>query len=182
MKEKNMIYWSHFVHRDWKIYMAATEKGLAFVGSQNGPFEELAEWAEKCRPGCTLLCDEPRLEAYGRRLAEYFDGVQEVSALPVDVQGTPFQRDVWEALRSIPYGETRSYSDIAEQIGKSSAVRAVAAAIGANPVLIEIPCHRVVGKNGKLTGYRGGLDMKARLLQLEAQREAAFVPAGVGSR
>src|SRR5690606_30640320 len=87
--------------------------------------------------------------------------------MPMDPRGTPFQLKVWEALGRIPYGETRSYTDISEQIGKPSAVRAVGTAIGANPLLIAVPCHRVVAKDGSLTGYRGGLEMKAKLLQFE---------------
>ena len=85
----------------------------------------------------------------------------------MDLHGTPFQMAVWEALRKIPFGVTVSYTDIAERIGKPSSVRAVGTAIGANPVLITVPCHRVIAKSGKLTGYRGGLDMKEQLLGLE---------------
>jgi methylated-DNA-[protein]-cysteine S-methyltransferase len=89
--------------------------------------------------------------------------------------GTPFQRRVWDALLRIPYGETRSYLDIAESLGAPSAVRAVGAANGKNPIAIVIPCHRVIGSNGSLTGYGGGIEMKARLLALEG---AAAAPRG----
>ncbi|RXZ77651.1 methylated-DNA--[protein]-cysteine S-methyltransferase [Paenibacillaceae bacterium] len=82
-------------------------------------------------------------------------------------RGTPFQKAVWKALCEIPYGQTRSYSDIAHQIQKSAAVRAVGTAIGTNPILITVTCHRVIGKNGSLTGYRGGMEMKMILLELE---------------
>ncbi len=87
--------------------------------------------------------------------------------IPFDFHGTTFQLDVWKALSEIPYGQTKSYSEIANQIQKPRAVRAVGSAIGANPILITVPCHRVIGKNGALTGYRGGMEMKTKLLKLE---------------
>ena len=85
----------------------------------------------------------------------------------MDLHGTPFQQSVWKALQEIPYGQTVSYSDIAERIEKPNAVRAVGTAIGANPVLIIVPCHRVIAKSGKLSGFRAGLEMKEQLLGLE---------------
>ena len=87
--------------------------------------------------------------------------------MPLDLYGTKFQKSVWTELQKIPFGETSTYSDIAEKINKPSAFRAVGSAIGANPVMIVIPCHRVIGKSGKLTGFRGGLLMKQKLLALE---------------
>ena len=87
--------------------------------------------------------------------------------LPLDLRGTPFQLSVWEALGGIPYGETTSYGEIAEQVGRPRAVRAVGQAVGANPVAIVLPCHRVIGSSGNLTGYAGGLPLKERLLALE---------------
>ena len=87
--------------------------------------------------------------------------------MPIDLHGTPFQQIVWKALQEIPYGQTVSYSDIAERIEKPNAVRAVGTAIGANPVLIIVPCHRVIAKSGKLGGFRAGLEMKEQLLELE---------------
>ncbi len=107
------------------------------------------------------------LSALGEQLAEYFAGTRRTFDLPLVTPGTPFQRSVWESLRSIPYGETRSYQRQAEILGRPSAVRAVARANGDNRIAIVIPCHRVVGKNGKLTGYGGGLWRKEYLLHLE---------------
>jgi methylated-DNA-[protein]-cysteine S-methyltransferase len=104
------------------------------------------------------------------QLAEYFAGVRTVFALPLAPAGTPFQRSVWRELEAIPYGARLSYGDIARALGKPRATRAVGAAIGQNPVSIIIPCHRVVGSNGSLTGYGGGLDRKRALLELEAGR------------
>jgi methylated-DNA-[protein]-cysteine S-methyltransferase len=101
------------------------------------------------------------------QLAEYFAGSRRSFTLPLDLGGTPFQRSVWEALRAIPYGETTTYAQLAAAIGRPRAVRAVAAAVGRTPVPIIVPCHRVVGSDGSLTGYRGGLERKRALLELE---------------
>src|SRR6476659_2261805 len=109
----------------------------------------------------------PILVAAERQLAEYFAGRRTEFALALDPSGTDFQRSVWDALRTIPFGETRSYAQIAKQIGKPAAVRAVGAANGRNPLSIVAPCHRVVGSNGALTGFAGGLDVKAHLLTFE---------------
>jgi methylated-DNA-[protein]-cysteine S-methyltransferase len=103
-----------------------------------------------------------------RQLAEYFAGQRKVFAVTLDFAGTDFQRRVWTALLTIPHGEIRSYGEIARQIGCPAAVRAVGAANGRNPISIIAPCHRVVGSTGKLTGFAGGLEVKARLLALEA--------------
>lgn len=169
MKQANVkiIYWASLKYNDWNLYMAATEKGLCFVGSQNGTFAELLKWAEKRFSTCTFLEAEDKLQLYKVEVSEYLDGKRTDFSIAFDFAGTPFQLAVWDALCQIPYGETRIYSDIAHTIEKPAAVRAVGAAIGANPLLIIVPCHRVIGKNGKLTGYRGGLEMKTELLKLE---------------
>ena len=101
------------------------------------------------------------------QLQEYFGGTRQVFDVPLAPQGTLFQMEVWRVLRTIPYGETQSYADIAEQIGRPKAVRAVGAANGRNPLSIFVPCHRVIGKNGSLTGYAGGLAQKSVLLEIE---------------
>jgi methylated-DNA-[protein]-cysteine S-methyltransferase len=109
----------------------------------------------------------PVLMEAERQLTEYFAGRRTVFALPLDVSGTPFQRSVWHALLSIPFGETRTYGQIANLIGSPAAVRAVGAANSRNPVSIVAPCHRVIGADGTLTGFAGGLQAKAQLLALE---------------
>ena len=106
------------------------------------------------------------------QLDAYFAGERQEFDLELDLVGTRFQRRVWEALLTIPYGETRSYGYIAEQIGSPSAFRAVGLANGHNPIGIIVPCHRVIGANGRLTGYGGGLERKRVLLELERGREA----------
>jgi methylated-DNA-[protein]-cysteine S-methyltransferase len=102
-----------------------------------------------------------------KQLKEYFAGTRKEFALKLDPLGTDFQQEVWKALAAIPYGETRTYSDIARGIGKLKAVRAVGAANGRNPISIIVPCHRVIGASGELTGFAGGLEAKACLLSLE---------------
>ncbi len=102
-----------------------------------------------------------------KQLNEYFSGQRKVFDLPLDFEGTEFQQKVWQALLTIPFGETRSYKQIAEQLGNVKAVRAVGAANGKNPISIIAPCHRVVGANGKLVGFAGGLENKDILLKLE---------------
>lgn len=110
---------------------------------------------------------DPLLQLAQQQLMQYFAGERKSFDLPLEAQGTPFQREVWQALTTIPYGETRSYKDIAQQIGKSLAMRAVGMANGQNPLSIIVPCHRVIGATGKLVGFGGGLDKKKQLLQLE---------------
>ena len=120
-------------------------------------------------PAPRIACHETPLLTEGKRqLLEYLAGVRRVFDLPLAPKGTEFYRSVWRALEEIPYGETRSYRDIAQAVGRPKAVRAVGQANHNNPIPIIIPCHRVVGANGSLTGYGGGLDLKERLLRLEA--------------
>ena len=102
-----------------------------------------------------------------RQLEEYFQGKRKIFELPLRYDGTEFQRQVWEALLTIPYGETVSYQEIARRVGRERAVRAVGTAIGRNPIGIVIPCHRVIGKDGGLHGFGGGLEKKKMLLELE---------------
>ncbi len=144
-----------------RLTLVATDEGLAGVLWEND------------RPGRVRLHTEaedgshPVLAEAERQLREYFSGHRRVFDLKLDVTGTAFQRTVWNALLTIPFGETRSYAEIARQIGNPTATRAVGAANGRNPVAIVAPCHRVIGSTGKLTGFAGGLDVKARLLALE---------------
>ena len=104
------------------------------------------------------------------QLTEYFDGRRTEFTVPLAARGTPFQQRVWDALRTIPYGETWTYGQLADSLGTPTAVRAVAAANGRNPISIIVPCHRVIGSNGNLTGYAGGLERKRFLLEREAER------------
>jgi O-6-methylguanine DNA methyltransferase len=116
----------------------------------------------------------PELDALERELADYFEGRLTRFGVPLDLRGTPFQVSVWRALLEIPYGETWSYAEVADTIGRPKAQRAVGAANGANPIPVIVPCHRVIASGGGLGGYGGGLETKQRLLALER----AAVPTG----
>jgi methylated-DNA-[protein]-cysteine S-methyltransferase len=143
------------------LTLVATEQGLAAILWQNDRPRRVRLNLEAEEDGHPVLVEAER------QLGEYFAGRRKQFALKLDVSGTPFQRQVWNALLTIPFGETRSYRQIATQIGNPRAVRAVGAANGRNPLSIVAPCHRVVGSSGALTGFAGGLDVKARLLALE---------------
>jgi len=172
-KTKPVIYWTQVAFKDWTFHIAASEQGLCYVGSQNKPLSELVDWVKYRFPGSELLREDRKLLPMVKELQEYLLGERDVFSMPFDFRGTPFQLSVWNALCGIPYGQTRSYSDIALLINKPASVRAVGAAIGANPILISVPCHRVIGKNGTLSGYRGGIEMKIQLLELERKSSLA---------
>jgi methylated-DNA-[protein]-cysteine S-methyltransferase len=117
--------------------------------------------------GDEVIEDASRTAEVRQQLAEYFAGQRREFDLPLAPRGTIFERAVWDELRRIPFGETRSYAEVARALGNPAATRAVGRANGANPIPIVVPCHRVIGSNGSLTGFGGGLDVKARLLELE---------------
>jgi len=118
---------------------------------------------------------DPLIQALEHQLAEYWSGHLRIFSLPLDLQGSPFQIRVWQSLLTIPWGTTRTYLEQAEALGDAKAIRAVAAANGRNPVAVVVPCHRVVGSDGSLTGYAGGLERKRYLLEVEGWR-----PGGQG--
>ncbi len=149
------------------LLLAGDEDGLSVVGFPSGKMRRDPE------PGWTE--DRSAFEEVIRQLDEYFDGRRQSFELPLNPDGTAFQRQVLDALQAIPYGETVTYKDIAERIGSPKAVRAVGAANGRNPIPIIIPCHRVIGSSGKLTGFGGGLETKAALLRLEAEGSATLL-------
>ncbi|MCZ8512209.1 methylated-DNA--[protein]-cysteine S-methyltransferase [Paenibacillus filicis] len=164
------IYWSRFEHAlflERPLYVAATSRGLCRITWPSETFDTLSRWSSKEIPGALLIEAPERMADILRQLQEYCEGSRQAFTLPLDMRGTTFQQSVWQALTQIPYGKTRSYSDIAEAVGRPAAVRAVGTANGANPIPIVVPCHRVIGKNAALTGFRGGLQAKEDLLQLE---------------
>ncbi|WP_397374308.1 methylated-DNA--[protein]-cysteine S-methyltransferase [Paenibacillus sp. PAMC21692] len=161
------LYWSLIAFGDSHMHIAETERGLCYAGALGEPFDEMAERCTRRFGRTEWIRDDERMKHYGSELAEYADGNRSLFEGKLDLRGTPFQLRVWKALLDIPFGETRSYADIAKAIDSPSAVRAAGTAIGANPVLVFVPCHRVIGKNGALSGYRGGLPMKKLLLELE---------------
>lgn len=148
-----------------RLRLVMDEVGLAYVSlpHEKHPLEIRSHWRR----------DRTRLAEARRQFEAWFAGELHVFDLPLHPRGTPFQLAVWEGLRTIPYAETRSYGDLARQIGRPRAVRAVGAANGANPLSIVVPCHRVIGSNGSLTGYGGGLDAKRWLLAHERRHAPA---------
>ena len=147
-----------------KLKLVASERGLvAILWENDDPKRVRLDPLRENKEHPVLLETE-------RQLTEYFAGKREKFSLKCDCVGTAFQKDVWQALATIPFGETRSYAQIARQIGRPKAVRAVGAANGRNPISIVVPCHRVIGSNGKLTGFAGGLETKASLLRMEAEK------------
>ena len=150
-----------------RLILVATEAGLTSVAlPAQGPREPRPpDGSPSPHPAAQSTLAEAR-----RQLDEYFAGRRRVFSLPLDIQGTPFQRRVWDVLAHIPYGHTLTYGDVASQIRQPTAMRAVGAASGQNPLPIVVPCHRVVGRHGRLGGYGGGLAMKQALLVLEGSR------------
>jgi methylated-DNA-[protein]-cysteine S-methyltransferase len=149
-----------------RILLACTAKGLA------GAWFE----GQKHHPGPIAAPETPNDELLQRaacELNEFFAGERERFDVPLDLQGTPFQRSVWRRLLRIAAGTTRSYGEIAKELGSAKAVRAVGGAVGRNPVSVIVPCHRVVGSDGSMTGYAGGVDRKRALLELERAQLAA---------
>lgn len=155
--------------------LAATESGLAYLSTPNETVEQFFLWADRTFPTANIVKQESALQHYINELDEYAQGSRQIFSFSFETSGTPFQEAVWKALQDIPYGATVTYSAIAEKINKPKAVRAVGTAIGANPLLISIPCHRVVSKSGRGSGYRGGLEMKQALLELERRASEALV-------
>jgi methylated-DNA-[protein]-cysteine S-methyltransferase len=143
---------------------------LKLVASEVGLVAVLWENDNPRRVSLTDLVEDdnqPILLEAERQLKEYFAAQRNAFSIPLDLRGTIFQKEVWRALQTIPFGKTSSYGEIAKQLGKPAASRAVGAANGRNPISIVVPCHRVIGSGGKLTGFAGGLDAKAHLLRLE---------------
>lgn len=133
------------------------------IAEENGEITDISFWRETKG----TQNETPIIAGAFKQLKEYFEGRRKTFDLPLNPKGTDFQKKVWQALCEIPYGETRTYKQIAEQCGNPKASRAVGMANNKNPIGIVIPCHRVIGANGALTGYAGGLDKKQKLLNLE---------------
>ena len=144
-----------------RLKLVASERGLvAVLWADDNP-------ARVPLPAC-VHGEHAHLAAAEQQLQEYFAGARQKFSLPLDMRGTAFQQSVWSALQAIPFGQTRSYGALARQLGNAAATRAVGAANGRNPLSIIVPCHRVVGATGKMTGFAGGVAAKQYLLQLES--------------
>jgi AraC family transcriptional regulator of adaptative response/methylated-DNA-[protein]-cysteine methyltransferase len=150
------------------MLIAATERGICAIqfASSDG---ELIEGLRHEFPFAQRKPDEGELQTWVEALLQQMAGKESNAALPLDIRATAFQRRVWTYLQSIPFGETRSYSQVAKAIGQSTASRAVARACATNPVAVAIPCHRVVREDGNISGYRWGVERKKALLQIEQQ-------------
>lgn len=148
-----------------ELKLVASDKGLTAI------LWECDRDTDRVRLGAMAKdAGHPVLVEAARQIGEYFAGARRAFEVPLDFQGTDFQKSVWAALLTIPFGETRSYAEIARQVGRPTAFRAVGAANGKNPISIIAPCHRVVGSDGTLTGFAGGLAAKALLLGIEGRR------------
>lgn len=151
------------------LWLVASNEGLVYVDTEKQAIHDILnildkeqrfEWKENSEV----------IDMYGKQIKEYFAGHRKTFDFELDLLvGSPFQRSVWAQLERIPYGETRTYSDIAEMLGQPQSYRAVANAVGKNPLCIVIPCHRVLTKSGDIGGYRGGVALKKRLLQIEQE-------------
>lgn len=154
-----------------RLLVGATTRGVSalYLGKEDTALEAALQ---KEYPRAEIHRDRNGLEGWVSKILEHLRGREPNLDLPTDVQATAFQRRVWEELRKIPYGSTRTYSEVAQAIGKPRAIRAVARACATNPVSVVVPCHRVVRQDGNLAGYRWGLDRKRSLLEHElSQRE-----------
>ena len=144
-----------------ELLLAGTENALSLIGFPKGSMRR--------DPGPDWIFKEEPIEKVRQQLREYFEGKRREFDIPLSLAGTDFQLSVWHELREIPYGTTVSYGEVAKRIDNPKAVRAVGAANGRNPIPIIVPCHRVIGSHGDLTGFGGGLDTKEALLRLEAE-------------
>jgi methylated-DNA-[protein]-cysteine S-methyltransferase len=150
-----------------KLFYYKTEIGQIGIAEEDGYITDVV-FGNDVLQGAEMAETRLLKKAYGQ-IEEYLLGIRKAFDLPLLVEGTEFQEKVWKELENIPYGETRTYAQIAEAVGKPKAVRAVGAANNRNTLPIFIPCHRVVGSNGSLTGYSGGLEAKRKLLEIEAK-------------
>jgi len=169
--EETVVYYSMIPFHEQPMYIAKTNQGLCYIGSPNAPFSELETWVTKKIPQSHLVESAEVLQEETHEITEFLQGKRDYFTFAIHLIGTDFQKEVWQALQSIPYGETKTYTDIATQIGRPQAVRAVGTAIGANPLLLIIPCHRVLAKDGGLAGFRAGVEIKSALLELESQKD-----------
>lgn len=155
------MFYSWFESPVGRLLLAGSKRGLKLVRFSGGHARQVdPEWQE----------GDWQFREVVQQLRSYFAGKRTSFDLPLVLEGTEFQKKVWTALQKIPYGETTSYKELAEKVGQPTAVRAVGAANGVNPIPIIIPCHRVIGNDGSLTGFGGGLPLKQKLLDLESRQ------------
>ena len=161
------LYTSRFSTPLGPLRIASSDKGLAYVELPNESGRGFGGWLKTHAPEAKVVDRRTPNDPIIDQLMEYAEGTRRTFEIDLDLRATPFQKAVYKHVAKIGYGETLSYSDIAEAMGNPKAVRAVGAANGANPIPLVIPCHRVIARGGALQGYAGGLDLKARLLAME---------------
>lgn len=167
MRDVDQVYTAPLDSPIGALRLASTNSGLLYVELPHASGRGLSGFLRQRMRGAEVGEGYAPNQQAARQIVEYLEGKRKVFELPLDLRGTPFQLEVWDALRRIPYGETRSYAQIAALLGRANAVRAVGSANGANPISLVVPCHRVINSDGKLGGYAGGLNVKARLLAME---------------
>jgi epoxyqueuosine reductase len=174
--EANTVYYdSRMFPSVGRIYVAATEHGICRISLPAHPVEDFFKSVIGKHNPSIFIENSTLFDSLYSQLEEYFAGRRGLFSIPLDLRGTPFQLQVWETLARIPYGETRSYGEIAGKIGRPKAVRAVGQANHVNPVPILIPCHRVIGSSGDPVGYGGGIPLKKQLLTLEKKFRCNFL-------
>lgn len=169
MSKRSFLYYDEMESPVGPLTLFATDKGLCRIdyGSVRDVESKVSSWARKYFLCVEFVHDPTKFPEVKQQLQEYFDDQRDDFDIAFDFYGTAFQKKVWNALRDIPHGETRSYKDIALAIQAPRAVRAIGGAVNKNPISIIFPCHRVIGSNGALVGYAGGLDKKKHLLSHE---------------
>ncbi len=167
MKNTTSIYYDVYFYHELPFYLASVEDKIITITLGNETLIDLTKWVHRFYPQTDLKKDHLPFYDLKTQLDEYFARTRQTFDVPLLMHGTDFQVSIWNALRTITYGKTVSYKEIAGKIGRRNGFRAVGAAIGANPIGIVVPCHRVVGKSGHLTGFGGGLQLKRELLQNE---------------
>ncbi|TLS37996.1 methylated-DNA--[protein]-cysteine S-methyltransferase [Pseudalkalibacillus caeni] len=172
MEKRLFIYYTEMDTPIGPITVFSSEVGVCKIefGTIENVAASMEAWLKKQHIKYELVQNDALLEPIKQQLNEYFTGQRYEFSIPLDLHGTPFQKKVWESLQSINYGDTCSYKDIAKKIGAPKAVRAIGSANNKNPVPLIIPCHRVIGSNGALVGYGGGIDKKEFLLHLEREK------------
>lgn len=158
-----MIKQTKILVKNFHFYVGYNEKGIVYIGSIDGEIDDILNYFDNVQNVDTLS----NFSVLEKEMNLYFDQKLKNFTVPLDLHGTPFQVSVWNSLLKIPYGKTYSYEMVSEMVGDKKRVRAVANAIGRNPISIIVPCHRVIRKNGSIGGYGGGLDMKRTLFDVE---------------
>jgi epoxyqueuosine reductase len=170
MGERESVHIAEFDSPIGALRLASTARGLAYLELPHATGRGLEGWLLRRLPDARRSSAFAPNRLAAAQILEYLEGKRTAFDVPLDLRGTDFQLEVWNALLAIPYGETRSYQEVARAVRRPRAVRAVGHANGANPVALVVPCHRVVATGGGLGGYGGGLELKARLLAMERQR------------